>query len=139
MEIKIRRIGTYATKGDPGATDVTTTYRVTDEGNQFEIHFRSHSHGCNLTLAGQEGILYTDRENGTVRRQILAVGRGCGIGIENDELVEGLSPWSIRGVLFAERTGETREITLLIEGPENSEIQPVVLLDGVMAGILDRL
>jgi hypothetical protein len=130
MDIKITRIGTQHLNGDPDASDVTNTYLVIDNGKEFRITYRTHSHGGNLGIAGQEGILYTDKDDNTVRKQVIAVGKICGISIESDELVEGLSPWAIRGVVFADRRKETGEIRLIIEGSEGSCDQPVILTDG---------
>jgi hypothetical protein len=66
---------------------------------------------------------------------VVGVGRGCGISIEKDELVEGLSVWAIRGVILANRTKETREITLIVEGSGGSDDRPAVLLDGQVADL----
>jgi hypothetical protein len=101
MEIKIRRIGTEDTNGD--GSDVTNTYAVIDNGKEFLITLRMHVHGHSLALAGQEGFLYTDPDDNTVRRQVVSVGRSCGIIIDSDEVVEGLSPRAIRGVVIADR------------------------------------
>jgi hypothetical protein len=64
-----------------------------------------------------------------VSKYVLAVGNACGVRIESDELVEGLSAWSIRGVMLADRRGETREITLTTGQKESNHNQPVVLID----------
>jgi hypothetical protein len=130
MDIKILRIGTQHLNGDPDASDVTNTYLVIDNGKEFRITYRTHSHGGNLGIAGQEGILYTDKDNNTVRKQVITVGKICGISIESDELVEGLSPWAIRGVVLADRSKETGDIRLIIEAPEGSCGEPVILIDG---------
>jgi hypothetical protein len=139
MEIRIKRVESETMSGDPATSDVTNTYRVIDDGLEFIIAFRSHSHGCSLTIAGQEGILYTDKDSNTVRRQVLAVGRGCGIGVERDELVAGLSPWSIRGVMLAERSKEMRELTFAKGWPEDGHAQPVVLIDGQITDLHEDL
>jgi hypothetical protein len=131
MEIKIKRTGNAIINGDPGALDVTNTYRVTDEGKEFHITFRSHLYGASLGIAGKDGVLYTDRDENSVHRHVLAVGRGCGIGVESDELVEGLSPWAIRGVILAGKRNETREITLTTEQVEGNPDLPAVLVDGL--------
>ncbi|MGD0228769.1 MAG: hypothetical protein ABSC19_00225 [Syntrophorhabdales bacterium] len=116
MEIRIRRIGRHTNGQDP--SDVTNTYCVTDNGRDFTITCRSHRHGTNLGMAGQDGFLYTDADTGTVRRQVVAVGMTCGIIIESDEVVEGLSPFAIRGVIMADRSGEAGEITVTAGGLE---------------------
>ena len=113
MDIRIRRIATVDTNGD--GSDVTNTYRVLDSGREFCITLRTHPHGANLGLAGQEGFLYTDQETGTVRRQVLSVGKLCGIVIEADEVVEGLSPRALRGVIIADRNRDIQEITVADE------------------------
>ncbi|MCX5817251.1 MAG: hypothetical protein NTX75_13605 [Proteobacteria bacterium] len=128
MEITIKHIGIHINKGDE--SDVTNTYRVIDNGNEFIITCRTHRHGGNLGLAGQKGILYTDHDSNTVCRQVLDIGRDCGLKIESDEPVEGLSPWSIRGVILADRNKETREITLTAGRPESGSDQPVMLIEG---------
>ena len=130
MEIRIKKIGDSVSKGDPGALDVTNTYRVTDDGREFHITLRTHPYGASLGIAGKDGVLYTDKEENSVHRHVLAVGRGCGIGVESDELVEGLSPWALRGVILAGRRNEAREIALFTEGRENSADSPLVLVDG---------
>jgi hypothetical protein len=129
MDIKIMRTGTQHLHGDPDTSDVTNTYLVIDNGREFRITCRTHTHGGNLGIAGQEGILYTDEDDNTVRRQVIAVGKTCGISIENDEVVEGLSPRALRGVVIADRSKETKEIRLITEGAEESCGQPVLLID----------
>lgn len=130
MEIRVENMGERQVNGDPGASDVTDTYRVVDDGNEFRITFRSHKYGSSLGIAGQQGVLYTDEETGTVRRHVLAVGRGCGIGVESDELVEGLSPCALRVVVFAARTGEKGEVVLSDEGPDNESGRPMLHVGG---------
>jgi hypothetical protein len=114
MEIRIRRIMTEDANGD--GSDVTTTYSVLDNGREFLITLRTHRHGGNLGLAGREGFLYSDKEANTVHRQVLSVGKLCGIVIEADEVVEGLSPPALRGVVTAHRSGEMEEIRITDDG-----------------------
>jgi hypothetical protein len=54
------------------------------------------------------------------------------VGVENDELVEGLSPCAIRGVILADRDKETRELTITATARkvEGIDDHPAVLLDG---------
>jgi len=131
MEIKIKRRGSPVVNGDPGALDVTNMYRVTAGEREFYITFRSHPYGASLGIAGEEGVLYTDSAESCVRRQVLVPGRDCcGINVEKDESVEGLSPWAIRGVILAGKRGEAREITLIIEEDGAGVDSPMVLVDG---------
>jgi hypothetical protein len=139
MEIRVENTGERHVNGDPGASDVTSTYRVVDNGNELRITYRSHKYGSSLGIAGEQGVLYTDAETGMVHRHVLAVGRGCGIGVESDELVEGLSLLSIRAVIFAARTGETREIVLSDEGPDAEPGRPVVLVGGRTQGLAEEI
>jgi len=133
MEITIKHIGTQINKGDE--SDVTNTYRVTDNGNEFIITCRTHRHGGNLGIAGQKGILYTDYESNTVCMQVLDIGRDCGLKIESNEPVEGLSPWSIREVILADRNKGTRDITLTPWRPDSGSDQPVMLIESQIAGL----
>jgi hypothetical protein len=137
MGISVRRIGTEKPRGDEDASDGTNIYKVVDNGREFTVTYRSHSHGGNLGLAGEQGILYTDAD--TVRRQVITVGQICGISIESDEAVEGLSPWAIRGVIMAERSGETREITITAGPRENGSDLPVILVDGEATDLQEHL
>ncbi len=139
MEIRIKNTGNTLLKGDPGAADMTDTYRVVDNGREFEITFTSHRHGHNLGIAGQKGILYVDDDENSVRKQVFNVGLGCGVGIESDEPVEGLSPWSIRGVIVARRTEEAREITLVVEGIESGSERVTAFIDGRPADLHQHL
>lgn len=129
-EIKIERIATHYLNGDPESRDVTNTYRVVNGDKEFRIECRSHTHGSSLGLAAEEGILYTDRDDNTVHRQVITVGKICGISIESDEVVEGLSPWALRGVVLANRSKEAKEIRLIIEKPGKTSGRPMILIDG---------
>ena len=130
MEIKIKRTGNPVVNGDPGAHDVTTTYHVLNDEREFHITYRLHLYGASLGIAGKDGVLYTDRDENSVHRHVLAVGRGCGIGVESDELVEGLSPLAVRGVILAGKTDEAGEITIVAEGKEYGDQSPVVFVNG---------
>lgn len=136
MEIRIRKIGRRVTREDP--SDVTHTYRVIENGREFRITCRSHRHGGNLGIEGAEGFLYTDEDDNTVRRQIVGVGLTCGITIERDEVIEGLSPLAIRAVIVADRNGETGEITVTTRGVEGRADAPVVCIDGRMTDLGHR-
>jgi hypothetical protein len=131
MEIKIRRVGTVDRNGD--GSDVTNTYAVIDSGKEFLITLRTHARGSSLALVGHEGFLYTDLETNTVRRQVVSVGRSCGIIIDADQIVEGLSPWVLHGVVIADRKREAREIRIVDRAPAGGSKEPVVLVDGEVA------
>lgn len=68
MEIRILKTGRQDLNGD--GSDVTNTYTVMDNGNEFIISRRTHRHGGNLAIDGQEGFLYIDSDTNTVRRQV---------------------------------------------------------------------
>ena len=128
MDIRIRRVGTVDRNGD--GSDVTDTYAVFDNGKEFLITLRTHARGRSLALVGREGFLYRDDETNTVRRQAVSVGRSCGIMIDADEIVEGLSPWALRGVVIADRNREAKEIRISDRRRVDSPGEPVVLIDG---------
>ena len=132
MEIRIRRVGRVDRNGD--GSDVTNTYAVIDGGKEFLITLRTHVRGGSLALVGHEGFLYADLETNTVRRQVVSVGRSCGIIIDADEMVEGLSPWAIRGVVIADRNREAKEIRIMNRASAGGSNEPVVLVDGKVVG-----
>ena len=77
----------------------------------------------------KEGLLYINRDDNMVHWQVVALGGGCGLLIDDDP-VEGLSPWALRGVIFAEQNKETREITITTQHSKDSASQPLILIDG---------
>lgn len=128
MNISVKRAVTEKLRAGGDSSDATNIYRVIDNGREFTITYAPQKPGGNLGLAGQRGFLYTDHDTGTVRRHIINVGLTCGVIVEDDEEVEGLSPWAIRGVIIAERSGEAREIT--ITGPHAADPdRPIILVD----------
>ncbi len=112
--ITIRKIGT---RGNPDSPDTAGSYLVTENGREFTILYRSHSHGSSLSLDGGKGSLYTDSDTGTVHNQVVNLGGACGLNID-DTLIEGLSPLALRSVAFAARNNITGEITLATEEHE---------------------
>jgi hypothetical protein len=131
MEIRIKRIKTTAINESSDLPDGTNAYIVIDNGQEFSITCRFHIHGNSIRLAGQEGTLHSDTDTGKVYRQMVAPGGGCGL-IITDELVEGLSPWALRGVIIAEQNKETRELLLTAK---DSERDPHKLTEIFIAGI----
>ncbi|MCX5811284.1 MAG: hypothetical protein NT178_01885 [Proteobacteria bacterium] len=130
MEIRIKRITTPTINGHPDLPEDTAVYLVVDNDKEFTITCRFHIHGNSLCLYGQEGTLHTDADTGNVYRQIVSPGGGCGL-IINDEPIEGLSPWALRGVIIAEQSKETGEILLTTEGSKSgSDEPPVMFIDG---------
>jgi hypothetical protein len=111
--ITIKKMDGQTTGGHPGLPDTVSTYLVTENGREFTIIYRSHSHGSSLTLAGEKGSLYTDSETNTVHNQVVNLGGACGLNID-DTLVEGLSPAAVRGILFAAQN-KVDEVTLTPE------------------------
>jgi len=105
VEITITKISTRYLHGDPHSSDITNIYLVVENGREFRVAHRTHAHGSSLALEDEEGILYTDHDENSVRRQVITVGKICGVSIESDDVVEGLSPWALRGVVLANRLG----------------------------------
>lgn len=119
MKIRIQKI--EGQEGDRGTTGKSSTYRVVDDGQEFLINYVSHPHhGASLSLAGQGGTLHIRAEDNRVVRQVVALGGGCALAIHED-LVEGLSPASLRAVMIAEQTDETGEIAI---DADESETDP---------------
>ena len=127
MEIKIMKTGVLEVNGD--SSDVMTTHTVTDSSREFEITCRTNHSGRYIAIAGKEGFLYINGDDNTVYRQVVALGGGCGLLID-DETVEGLSPWAVRGVIIAHQNKETREVTITTERSEGLSDSPSVIIDG---------
>jgi hypothetical protein len=138
LAIKIKRVETNEVAGHLSSSDEVVTYFVIDDGKEFTITFRSFIHGCSLGLAEQQGILHTDEETQTVHRRVAAPAGACGLNVD-DEPVDGLSSFALRGVISVYRSKETREITLTTEGTEANPIEAVILIDGKVAGFLQHL
>jgi hypothetical protein len=104
----IRKTGTKDVNGD--GSDVVSTYRVIENGKEFNITFRVHRYySRTMGILGQEGILYVDPDDNRVHRQVVALGGGCGLVI-NDEIVEGLSPLILRAIMGLEHNRNSSEI-----------------------------
>jgi hypothetical protein len=129
MEITINRIDTYDVNGD--GSDILTTYSVVENGKEFRITCRSNRYGRSLGMEEKEGLLYINRDDNKVHWQVVALGGGCGLLIDDDP-VEGLSPWALRGVIVAEQSQETREITITTQQSQHSPGQPLILINGNM-------
>lgn len=124
MEIKITKIRTDILTGN--ASGVVNTYRVVENGREFLLTRTSRTHGNSIGMADQKGILYVDGNDNKVHRQVVAPGGACGL-YTDDELVDELSSWALRGLIMAEEKNESREITVISEG--NGD-QPVVIIEG---------
>ena len=133
MEIRIKKTDTQVLTGN--ASGVISTYTVTENGKEFLLTRVSHIHGSSLGIAGKEGILYVDSDDNKVHRQVVALSGACGLNTD-DELVEGLSPWTLRGVIMAEQRDESGEITIISQESGSSPDQPLVFVDGEASGII---
>ncbi len=137
MEIRIKRIKTPAINEGSDLPDGTNTYLVIDNSREFVITCRFHIHGNSLRLAGQEGTLHSDTDTGKVYRQLVAPGGGCGL-IITDEIVEGLSPWALRGIIIAEQNREVGEVRLIANDSKGiPDKQPDIFIDGIAADALN--
>jgi hypothetical protein len=96
-------------------SDVINRYLVTENSRAFNITCRSYLHGRTIGMEGKEGILYIDSDDNKVHRQVVALGGGCGLLID-DAPVEGLSSLALRGVIDLEQNEETGELTINTEG-----------------------
>jgi len=128
VEIKIKRIESDISKENFNMSGKTNTYLVIDSNREFKISCNLHIHGNSLCLAEKKGTLHTDMDNGKVYRQIVTPGGGCGL-IINDEIVEGLSPWALQGIIIAEQKKVAKEILIKITG--SSHEKPVILINGI--------
>lgn len=132
MEIRIEKIEVREVNGDP--SDVMSAYSVNDNGTEFRITSRSNRYGRSLSIVGMAGNLYINKEDNTVVRQVVNLGGGCGLIID-DERVEGLSPWAVYGVMIADEEKEAREVTITTEESSGASFGPLVLIDGQVTDI----
>jgi hypothetical protein len=68
---------------------------------------------------------------------VVALGGGCGLLID-DEPVEGLSPLAMRGIILAEESRETQEITITNQYSKDSPGQPLILMNDTMEDLSQR-
>ena len=127
MEITINKIDTLDVNGD--GSDLITTYSVAENGKLFRITCRSNRYGRSLGMEEKEGLLYINRDDDMVHWQVVALGGGCGVLIDDDP-VEGLSSWALRGVIVAEHSQEPREITISTQHSKDNPGQPLILING---------
>lgn len=114
MEIRIKKINTRVLAGN--ASGVINTYRVIEDDREFILNRTVHMHGNSISMVGKEGILYVRSEDNNVHLQTVALSGSCGLNTD-DEIVEGLSPQSIRALIVADETNEYEEI--IITGDED--------------------
>jgi len=134
MEITINKIDTLDVNGD--GSDLITTYSVAENGKLFRITCRSNRYGRSLGMEEKDGLLYINRDDNMVHWQVVALGGGCGLLIDDDP-IEGLSPWALRGVIFAEKSKEAREIVITTEQSGDIANQPLLLIDGIAQDLSD--
>jgi hypothetical protein len=134
MEITIKKTATEVLTGN--ASGVINTYLVREDNREFLLVRKSHTHGSSLGIAGKEGILYIDSDDNGVHRQVVALSGACGLNTD-DELVEGLSPWALRGVRMADQRNESGEITIINdESGTHPDDQPLVYVDGKLTTLI---
>ncbi len=109
MEIRIRRTGSRALTGN--ISGIINTYMVVEDGREFLLTRISHTHGSSTGIEDKEGTLYLDSDDNRVHHQATLPGAACGLNTE-DEVVEGLSPLTLRAVLMADQCNESGEITI---------------------------
>ena len=134
MEIRIKRIRTKVLTGN--ASGVINTYMVLENGREFLLTRTSRAYCSSLGIADKEGILYVDSEDNRVHRQVVALSGACGLNTD-DEVVKELSPWTLRGVIFADQRNESREITIVYNEPGSGSHRPTVSVDGKSLGNLE--
>ena len=109
MEIRIKKTGSRILTGNVSGT--INTYMVIEDGREFLLTRTSHTHGSSVGIAGKEGILYVESDDGRVHHQAAVPSGACGLNTD-DEVLEGLSPLALRAVLMADQCNESAEITI---------------------------
>jgi hypothetical protein len=134
MNIKIKKINAQILTGN--SSGVINTYMVSENSKEFLLTRTSRIHGNSIGIAGKEGILYVDCDDNRVHRQVVALSGACGLNTD-DEVIEDLSPWALRGVIFADQRNESGEITIVYNESGSDAGQPIVSVDGGILGVLE--
>jgi hypothetical protein len=134
MNIRIKKINTQVLTGNASGT--INTFQVIENGKEVLLTRTSCFHGKSIGIAGKKGILYVDSEDNRVHRQVVALSGACGLNTD-DEVVEELSPWALRGVIFADQRNESGEIRISCDEAEDSSQKPVVSVGGRILGVLE--
>jgi hypothetical protein len=134
MNIKIKKINAQILTGN--SSGVINTYMVSESSKEFLLTRTSRIHGNSIGIAGKEGILYVDCDDNRVHRQVVALSGACGLNTD-DEVIEDLSPWALRGVIFADQRNESGEITIVYNESGSDAGQPIVSVDGGILGVLE--
>lgn len=109
MEIRIKKIHSETLAGNlPG---VANTYLVIEDGREFRIIRTSHRLGNSIGIEGKKGILYVDSDDNKVHWQVAAPSGACGL-YTDDEVIGGLSPFTLRAVLITDQCSETDEVKI---------------------------
>ncbi len=133
MEIRIKRTATQVLTGN--ASGVINIYMVRENNKEFLLVLKSNIHGSSLGIAGKEGILYIDGDDNRVHRQVVALSGACGLNTD-DELVEDLSPWALRGVRIADQRNESGEMMIIKGETEDNADHLLVFIDGKAADFI---
>lgn len=136
--IRIKRLVSEKEKDRENPFERIHRYSVTENNRHFIILYKSSPHGHSLYMEDKKGVLYSDMEKNEVKRQVLSIGIDCGLRCESDETVDGLSPLALRGVVFAEKNHEDREITISEIATVDNKTEAVLSIDGVIVGVFDR-
>lgn len=131
--ITINKIDSCRLTGNASA--VVNTYSVIQDGREFLITCTIRFHGTSVSMVGESGILYVNSEDHLVHRQNVALSGACGLNTD-DEVVNGLSCWVLRGITLAERNTFSGEIKIISDA-DSAAANPVCFVDGVKLDSID--
>ena len=74
-------------------------------------------------------MLYVNEEDDLVHKQTVALSGACGLNTD-DEIIEHLSPWVLRGITFAENRRLSGSIELVIIANDKESDAPLIVING---------
>jgi len=111
LEIYIKKLEIDENRFDKDMEDATGVYTVKEKGKEFKIVCRFNKFISTISISGKKGTLHINDETHQVVRQVINLSDACGLNV-TEEPVEDLSTTAIKGIIFAEKEGNIKELVI---------------------------